>query len=63
MTRDMIRVKLLSLGFAPEAEGAYTKGLIRLALRDDDVLMVAQFGSIQDVSTERPIIQAGYRIE
>lgn len=30
---------------------------------DDDVLMVAQYGSMQDLPTGRPIIQAGYRIE
>ena len=63
MTRDYLRAKLLSLGFVPEAEETYTKGLIKLTLRDDDVLMVAQYGSSQDVPTGRPIIQAGYRIE
>lgn len=63
MTRDYLRAKLLSLGFVPETEGTYTKGLIRLTLREDDVLLVAQFGSMQDVPTGRPIIQAGYRIE
>lgn len=63
MTRDIIRAKLISLGFVSEAEGIYAKGLIRLTLREDDVLLVAQFGSLQDVSTGRPIIQCGYRIE
>lgn len=63
MTRDYLRAKLLGLGFVPEAEETYTKGLIKLTLRDDDVLMVAQFGSMQDVPTGRPIIQAGYRLE
>ena len=63
MTRDYFRAKLLSLGFSPEPEGTYAKGLIRLTLREDDILMVAQYCSMQDIPTGRPIIQAGYRIE
>ena len=63
MTRDYLCAKLISLGFAHEADGTFEKGLIRLTLRDDDVLMVEQYGSVQDVPTGRPIIQAGYRIE
>lgn len=34
MTRDYLHAKLLSLGFIPEAEGLYAKGLIRLTFRD-----------------------------